>query len=222
MKDEEQVVKDEMRREFALERMILFSDAVFAIVITLMALELRIPHNERLTYEKLTVELVHLIPVFAAYMGGFFFIGATWFHHLRYFGLLKTYDRGLVVRNLMLLFFIGLFPFSASLVSTVSEGMMLPIAVYFAVVLLCTFSQLRLQHYILHKPALRLHHNISEEMHRFKISRIVFLMLLLMFVLISTTFYLIPDPHIKSIAWWWFFIFPFIMKIAKKRIKKAD
>lgn len=39
-----ETIKDEVKQEFQVERMILFSDAVFAIVITLMAIEIRLPH----------------------------------------------------------------------------------------------------------------------------------------------------------------------------------
>src|SRR5262245_8690402 len=152
MKNETEIVKEEIRREFQLDRMILFSDAVFAIVITLMAIEIRIPHLDGpMTKDRLEHQLIHLIPVAIAYMGGFLFIGSTWYHHLKLFGLLKSFDRGLVVRNLTLLFFIGFFPFCASLVVSVSDGLMLPILVYFVIVVCCSMAQLWLQHYVLVK-----------------------------------------------------------------------
>ena len=218
--ENEKDIREEIRREFQLERMILFSDAVFAIVITLMAIELRLPHKgEPLTRDELVSALIHLIPVALAYMGAFFYVGSVWYHHLRLFGLLKRYDRGLVIRNLTLLFFVGFFPFSASLVASVNTSIMLPIAVYFIIVLLCSFAHLRLQKYVLNKPELRLQEDVSEEINRYKVSRIVFILLCCMFVLISLTTYLIPDPRLKNFAWWWFFIFPFILKAYKKRMK---
>ena len=42
----EEITQDEIKKEFQLERMILFSDAVFAIVITLLAIELKLPEGE--------------------------------------------------------------------------------------------------------------------------------------------------------------------------------
>ncbi len=90
--------------------MILFSDAVFAIVITLMAIEIHLPETpEGFTDASLLRAIFHLIPVILAYSVSFFF--------MKIFSLLKDYDKGLVIRNLLLLFFIGLFPFSASVVT---------------------------------------------------------------------------------------------------------
>src|SRR6186713_1122876 len=103
---ENQEIRDEIRKEFQLDRMVLFSDAVFAIVITLMAIEIRLPHLEgELTHEILVSQIMHLIPVILAYAGSFLFIGNSWYHHLQTFSLLKDYDRGLVMRNLLMLFF---------------------------------------------------------------------------------------------------------------------
>ena len=60
---EKEYMKEEIRKEFQLERMVLFSDAVFAIVITLMAIEIRVPDLARNTSSDiLTHELVKLIP----------------------------------------------------------------------------------------------------------------------------------------------------------------
>src|SRR5436190_3557838 len=111
MDKEKEYLKDEIRKEFQLERMILFSDAVFAIVMTLMAIEIRLPENGPLNVETLPNQLMHLLPVIIAYAATFFFIGSTWYEHLRVFSFLKDYDKGLVVRNLIMLFFIGLFSF---------------------------------------------------------------------------------------------------------------
>ena len=123
--DNEEITREEIKKEFQLERMILFSDAVFAIVITLMAIEIKIPETERLTDQTLAKALVHLLPTLTAYIASFIFIGAIWYQHLKMFSLLKDYDKGLVVRNMLLLFFVGLFPFSASII-TRGKGQMIP------------------------------------------------------------------------------------------------
>ena len=221
MNKEKETVKEEIRKEFQLERMILFSDAVFAIVITLMAIEIRLPHFEgEMTQELLVGQMIHLIPTILAYSGSFLFIGNSWYKHLQIFSLLKDYDQGLVLRNLMLLFFTGFFPFSASLVSD-SHGLYLPIAVYFVVVLACSLSQLRLQYYILIKrPGLRLNADITEPLYRFKLSRVVNVLLASVFVLATITYYVIDDPRWRFFAWWWFIPLPFILKYFQKRIKK--
>ena len=102
---EKEYMKEEIRKEFQLERMVLFSDAVFAIVITLMAIEIRVPDLARNTSSDiLTHELVKLIPPIISYTVSFFFIGHTWYQHLQLFSLLKDYDKGLVIRNLLCYF----------------------------------------------------------------------------------------------------------------------
>ena len=72
MDKEEKNLKEEIRREFQLERMILFSDAVFAIAITLMAIEIKLPEHSN---ESLRIQLFQLVPVILAYAVSFGFIG---------------------------------------------------------------------------------------------------------------------------------------------------
>jgi len=214
-------LKDEIRREFQLERMVLFSDAVFAIVITLMAIEIHIPESLRFSNEdELIHELMMLLPNIIAYAASFFYIGYTWYQHLQVFSLLKDYDKGLVIRNLVMLFFIGFFPFGASIIARPNNGMFLIVLIYFLIILLSKSAQLVLTHYILVKrPNLRINTDISDHVLSFRKSRIAILMLVLMFALVTGTIAVIEDPEMKVIAWWWFFPFPFVLKYFQKRIK---
>lgn len=218
-KDKEPV-REEIRREFQLERMVLFSDAVFAIVITLMAIEIHIPEIGRIVSgDELKHELIKLLPNIIAYAASFFFIGFTWYQHLQVFSLLKDYDKGLVIRNLVMLFFIGLFPFSASLVASTHNGIFLTIFIYFSIIVLCRTAQLILHHYILVKrPQLRLNADTSTEMLRFKKSRLALALIIIMFFLVSATTTVL-DPEYKPLAWWWFFPFPLALRYFQRRIK---
>src|SRR4030095_4715133 len=147
-----QEIKNEIRKEFQLDRIILFSDAVFAIVITLMAIEIRLPKNSTDTFSS---QLLHLAPVIFAYAASFGFIGQIWYQHLQVFGLLRDYDKGVIIRNLFMLFCIGFFPFSVTLIAE-QANIFLSIIIYFIVVFLCKGAQLMLQYYILIKrPHLR-------------------------------------------------------------------
>ena len=136
MNKEKEYVKEEIRKEFQVERMIIFSDAVFAIVITLMAIELRVPDGARFSSDhQLGEELLRLLPNFTAYTFSFLFIGFTWYQHLQVFSLLKDFDKGLVFRNLLLLFFIGLFPFSVSIMARPSANtLMTTVFLYFSII----------------------------------------------------------------------------------------
>jgi len=104
--------------DIGLERLIFFSDAVFAIVITLLALDIRLPAAAtHLNDAGVMNSLIAIIPKFLAYFLSFFIIGSYWAGHHRQFNLIKRYDRRLLWLNLMLLSFIGLVPFATSLIS---------------------------------------------------------------------------------------------------------
>jgi uncharacterized membrane protein len=221
MNKEKEYLKEEIRKEFQLERMILFSDAVFAIVITLMAIEIHVPDLKFSTNEQLSYELLHLLPTFIAYAASFLFIGITWYEHLQIFSLLKDYDKGLVIRNLLMLFFIGLFPFSATLIARPGNNTLFAsIFIYFLIVILSKVAQLNLHQYILIKrPGLQLKTDIRDHISKYKRSRLAIILLCIIFFLVSGTFYFIDDPTYRYFAWWWFFPFPFVLKYFQKKIK---
>ena len=109
---------NELRREFQLERMILFSDAVFAIAITLLVIEIKIPEeHEAVSDKKLLYALGHLIPKFIGFFVSFMLIGIYWTVHHRMFGFVTNYTRKLLLLNLAFLFFVALMPFSTGFYS---------------------------------------------------------------------------------------------------------
>jgi len=215
--EQEEITREEIKKEFQLERMILFSDAVFAIVITLMAIEIQIPETEVLTAESLPKTLMHLIPVILAYMVSFVFIGTIWYQHLKIFSLLKDYDLGLVVRNLLLLFFVGLFPFCASLM-TRAKGMMEPFFIYLSIILCCIIAQYILYHYIVVKrPSIRLNTDLTEhkkDLYKRKVSLIGFTSAA---VLVMITYILIPQPEMKNMSMMWMMLFPIVYRLYIKK-----
>ena len=220
MAEDKIYMKEEIRKEFQLERMIVFSDAVFAIVITLMAIEIRVPEISRTTTSDiLHHELVKLIPPVVSYAISFFFIGITWYQHLQIFSLLKDYDKGLVIRNLVMLFFIGLFPFSAALMVKLSNGFAIPFVIYFAVIFSSRSALLLLQHYVLFKrPHLRIKTSIDEEILRYRNSRMILILLAIVFLLMVITYNIINDPEIKPYAFFWFLPFPIVRRLLKKKM----
>lgn len=220
---EEEITYEEIKKEFQLERMILFSDAVFAIVITLMAIEIKIPETIELTEATLPHELKHLLPTLLAYTVSFGFIGSIWYQHLRMFSLLKDYDKGLVVRNMILLFFIGLFPFSATLISR-AKGQMIPFFMYISMILCCVIAQYILYHYIVIKrPSLRLNTDLSEHKADLQKRKIAVIGFSTSAVLIMITYLLIPQPELKNLSMLWMMVFPIVFKImTKKKKPKAD
>ena len=221
MEKEKEFSRTEIRKEFQLDRMIVFSDAVFAIVITLMAIEIRVPELTRNSTSDIIIhELYKLIPPIISYAISFFFIGHIWYQHLHLFSLLKDYDNGIVIRNLIMLFFIGLFPFSAALVIKLNNGFAMPFIIYCSVIFASKSAQLVLQHYILFKhPELRIKTSIQNDLIKFKKSRLGMILLVIVFLLVIISFQLISEPKLKYMAYWWFIPFPIILRFLRKRIK---
>ena len=86
-------------------RMEAFSDGVIAIIITIMVLELRAPHDTSLT------GLRPLIPVFASYVMSFIYIGISWNNHHHLLHVTQHLDGRALWANLHLLFWLSLVPF---------------------------------------------------------------------------------------------------------------
>ena len=101
-----------------LERLVFFSDAVFAIAITLLALEIRLPHDiAYLVNEELTRALLHLWPKYLGFATSFVVIGAFWVAHHRKFRYIRRYDRALLWLNLLLLMGVAFIPFPTAVLS---------------------------------------------------------------------------------------------------------
>src|SRR6476620_7839398 len=96
---------NELKKEFQLERMILFSDAVFAIAITLLAIEIKVPEVAKniVTDQLLTEKLDELLPKFIGFLVSFFVIAIYWVVHHRMFGFVVNYNRKLLWLNLIFL-----------------------------------------------------------------------------------------------------------------------
>lgn len=100
-------------RDYDLERLIFFSDGVFAIVITLLVIELHLPAHWDLTLAGL-VETERLSLV--AYAVSFIAVGVYWNQHRQLFGRVVRFHPGLVFFNLLLLGFVVLIPFGSELI----------------------------------------------------------------------------------------------------------
>jgi uncharacterized membrane protein len=84
-----------------------FSDGVIAIIITVMILELRIPHGTN--WEK---DLQPLIPAFISYIASFMMLGIYWGNHHHLLHTIKEVNSGIMWANLHLLFWLSLMPFA--------------------------------------------------------------------------------------------------------------
>lgn len=94
-------------------RLVAFSDAVFAITITLLVLEIRPPSD----YTKLLHGLVALWPSYLAYVVTFLFIGQVWANHHVMFDHIRAADRLVLLLNTLLLMVVAFFPFATSVLA---------------------------------------------------------------------------------------------------------
>jgi len=85
-----------------------FSDGVFAIIITIMVLELKVPHGADFQ------ALAPILPVFLSYVLSFIYVGIYWNNHHHMFHCTKYVSGGILWANLHLLFWLSLFPFSTA------------------------------------------------------------------------------------------------------------
>lgn len=84
-----------------------FSDGVMAIIITIMVLEIKVPHD-------VSIEaIIKLGPVFLSYVISFIYVGIYWNNHHHLFQTVKKVDGKVLWSNLFLLFWLSLIPFAA-------------------------------------------------------------------------------------------------------------
>ena len=106
-------MQSEIRKEFQLERIVYFSDAVLAIAITLLTLEIKIPEiRENISDRILGTAMLDLLPKFAGLVFSYLMIALYWSVHHRVFGFVIQATPKLLRLNLFFLFFIVLMPFS--------------------------------------------------------------------------------------------------------------
>ena len=106
-----------------------FSDGVIAIIITIMVLELKVPHESE------PVALVRLLPVFLSYVLSFIFLGIYWNNHHHLLQAIKHVDGRVLWANLHLLFWLSLIPFATGWVGE-NHLAAWPVALYGVVLML--------------------------------------------------------------------------------------
>ena len=115
-----------------------FSDGVLAIIITIMVLEIKVPHG--ITLDVLTP----LWPVFLSYVLSFAFVGIYWNNHHHMLHTLHAVNGKILWANLHLLFWLSLIPFATGWMGE-NHFAPVPTALYGVVLLLCALSYTVLQ-----------------------------------------------------------------------------
>lgn len=105
------------------ERLTAFSDGVIAIIITIMVLELKVPHGAD------WAALSKLLPIFLSYVLSFVYVGIYWNNHHHLLHACRHVDGAIMWANLHLLFWLSLIPFATGWMGE-NHFAELPVAVY--------------------------------------------------------------------------------------------
>ncbi|HEX9310566.1 MAG TPA: TMEM175 family protein [Gemmatimonadaceae bacterium] len=124
------------------ERLNAFSDGVIAILITIMVLELRVPHGADLS------ALDTLLPIFLTYVLSFIVIAIYWNNHHHMFYLTQRVTGGILWANLHLLFWLSLMPFVTGWMGE-NHFAPIPTALYGVVLMMAGVAYYVLEHTII-------------------------------------------------------------------------
>jgi uncharacterized membrane protein len=121
-----------------------FSDGVIAIIITIMVLELKVPHAVELA------ALKPVLPVFLSYVLSFIYLGIYWNNHHHLFQATEQVSGGILWANLHLLFWLSLFPFTTAWIGE-NHIAAIPTAIYGFVLLMAAIAYYVLERAIIAK-----------------------------------------------------------------------
>ncbi len=140
------------------ERLVAFTDGVIAVIITIMVLELKVPHETDLA------ALWTSLPVFLSYALSFVYVGVYWVNHHHLFCLVDRVSGSLLWANLHFLFWLSLIPFGTGWIGEHHE-VAAPVAVYGFLLLAPAMAWLALQHIIVRSqgPSSRLARAIGSD-----------------------------------------------------------
>ena len=119
-----------------------FSDGVIAIIITIMVLELKVPHGENIE------ALIPLLPTFLSYVLSFVYVGIYWNNHHHMLHATDRVTGAMLWANLHLLFWLSLFPFATAWMGE-NHFAAAPTALYGAVLLMAAIAYWILQQFII-------------------------------------------------------------------------
>ena len=149
-----------------------FSDAVIAVAITLLALDLRVPEPSEAA--SLAHQLGEQWPNYVAYVISFVTIGIIWINHHAMLRRVTAVDHTILVLNLLLLLTIGVLPFSTALMArylTGSHGEHLAAAVWAGSFLVMALAFFVMQRHLLIAKAHLVHERLGETVRRWVLRR---------------------------------------------------
>jgi uncharacterized membrane protein len=143
-----------MKNIFSKTRVETFSDGIFAIIITLLVLEIKVPHIDEIhSSEELGKALLGLLPKILSWIISFFTIAVIWVNHHKIFKQIKILDTGIFWWNAVLLLWCTFIPFPTAVLGDYPENKM-SISLYGVVMSLMAASFSLMRMYILRNQGL--------------------------------------------------------------------
>lgn len=188
------------KEKFQLDRIAFFSDAIFAIAITLLIIEIKVPEvdQQNLSDKTLFIASTYLIPKIIGFIVSFFVIGLYWLAHHRMFKYIVRSSQKLLWNNLIFMLPIVMMPFSTAFLSEYFNGVLrMPLIVYTINICMAGFFSYRLWR-IIARPENKLTNELNHVIFRYNATRalaipIIFIcMLLLSFINTVIAYIMLP------------------------------
>ncbi|HEY0429576.1 MAG TPA: TMEM175 family protein [Pyrinomonadaceae bacterium] len=198
--------------ELQLERIVFFSDAVFAIAITLLIIEIKVPRlDHHASDREFWLALWDMMPNFIGFFFSFFVIGAYWVGHHRIYGHIVRWNYGLVWRNVFFLMVIAFIPFSTAFFSETFPPRFVPLVIYAV-----SFSAAGLLELLQWRYAVK-NGLVDDGLNPMVISYLSWRMTFLPIVGFAAILIGLVDPNLSGLA---FLMLPLTQKIIKARFAK--
>lgn len=175
---------DPFPRFFPLDRALPFSDAVFAVVITLLVLGIEVPSESNLGGPELEVVREKLGHQVLVYFVSFWIVAMYWAHHSIFFASAKQIGRPIVVMNLMFLMPVTLLPFVTQLMNA-RRSEWVVVAVFALTNLLAVWVLQRMWSYVVARPEMHTSQQTVAVAKRVRFGLRVFVGVMIVGVLVS-------------------------------------
>lgn len=202
------------KEDLLVERLLFFSDGGFAITITILVIEIKVPEGLK-TDHALVEYLSDILLKFLGLIISFALVGQYWMVHHRIFGYIKKYTTGLLWVNLLFLFSVVILPFISGLLVEYSSElqMKVPYTVYVIGICFTGIMNIILWNYVSNPKRNLLTHAISESRLRLGIYRSLTIPVVFLISLAVSLYYPLFSRFIPIII-------PFILHYGMRDLQK--